>query len=160
MEFNSLDDIIDFAITKEREAAAFYRKVSCREHLADKKRTFMEFAAEEEKHAAVLDALKTGRDQIELADYNWKWIIDIKRSNYVQDVEYHPDMSYREILILAAQREEKALAFYNDCLNGAKKDGAKKDGAKKVFKMLCQEEAKHKLALEGMLDDFMAEMGD
>ena len=155
MEFTNLDDIIDFAITKEREAAAFYREVSGRESLDDKTRIFLEFATEEEKHAALLDALKTGGEQVELADYTWKWIIDIKRSNYVQDVEYHPNMSYREILTLAAQREEQALAFYNDCLKGAKKDDAKQ-----VFKMLCQEEAKHKLALEGMLDDFMAGMGD
>jgi rubrerythrin len=37
---------------------------------------------------------------------------------------------------------------------------AETDEAKKVFKMLCQEEAKHKLALETMLDDFMAQAGD
>ena len=155
MEFTSLDDIIDFAISKERDASVFYREVSSRETLDDKKLIFLEFAAEEEKHATLLDALKIGSDQIELADYSWKWIIDIKRSNYVHDVDYHPNMSYRDILMLAAKQEEKALAFYNDCL-----DGAMKDEAKKVFKMLCQEEAKHKLALEGMLDDFMAEMGD
>ena len=29
-----------------------------------------------------------------------------------------------------------------------------------LFKILCQEEAKHKLALEIMYDDYMAEMGD
>ena len=155
MEFTSLDDIIDFAISKERDASVFYREVSSRETLDDKKLIFLEFAAEEEKHAALLDVLKTGSDQIGLADYSWKWVIDIKRSNYVQDVDYHPNMSYREILLLAAKQEEKALAFYNDCLSCAVKDEAKK-----VFKMLCQEEAKHKLALEGMLDDFMAEMGD
>ena len=155
MEFTSLDDIIDFAISKERDASVFYREVSSRETLDDKKLIFLEFAAEEEKHATLLDALKIGSDQIELADYSWKWIIDIKRSNYVHDVDYHPNMSYRDILMLAAKQEEKALAFYNDCLNGAMNDEAKK-----IFKMLCQEEAKHKLALEGMLDDFMAEMGD
>jgi rubrerythrin len=31
---------------------------------------------------------------------------------------------------------------------------------KTVFKALCQEEAKHKLRLETMLDDYMATMGD
>lgn len=155
MEFKSLDDIIDFAIAKEREAADFYREVSERENLDDKKQMFLDFAAEEEKHAALLQALKIGEDQVELGDYSWKWIIDIKRSNYVAEVDYHPNMSYREILTLAAKREEKALAFYNDCLSGTDKEAAKN-----VFKMLCQEEAKHKLALEGMLDDFMAGMGD
>ena len=31
---------------------------------------------------------------------------------------------------------------------------------RRFFKILCQEEAKHKLALESMYDDYMAEMGD
>jgi rubrerythrin len=37
---------------------------------------------------------------------------------------------------------------------------AETDEQKKVFKMLCQEEAKHKLSLETIYDDYMAEMGD
>jgi rubrerythrin len=71
------------------------------------------------------------------------------------DLAYTPSMPYRDILMLAAQREEKALALYNLLL--AK---AEDEGTRKVFKMLCQEEAKHKLALEGILDAYMAEMGD
>lgn len=155
MEFKSLDDIIDFAIAREHEAAAFYRSVCERERLEDKKQLFLDFASEEDKHATLLEALKSGDDPADLGEYSWKWIIDIKRSNYTVDVEYHPNMDYREILLLAAQKEEKALAFYNECLRGAHNEEAKR-----VFKMLCQEEAKHKLVLEGMLDDFMAGMGD
>ncbi|MBC2711951.1 MAG: rubrerythrin [Desulfosarcina sp.] len=44
---------------------------------------------------------------------------------------------------------------YNELL-----DKANSDGAKKLFKMLCQEEAKHKLALETLYDEYMAKMGD
>jgi rubrerythrin len=64
-------------------------------------------------------------------------------------------MAYNEILLLASKREEKALKLYNELLAQADTDEARK-----VFKILCQEEAKHKLALETMLDDFMAEAGD
>jgi rubrerythrin len=53
------------------------------------------------------------------------------------------------------KREEKALKLYNQFL-----DQADSDEAKKLFKVLCQEEAKHKLALETIYDDYMAEMGD
>jgi len=155
MEFTSLEEILDFAIGKEQEAADFYRLVSRRENPDDRRRMFLDFAAEEEKHASLLQALKTGEGQFELMDYRWKWITDIKRSNYVLEMDYHPQMSYRDILLLAAKREEKALAFYNDCLRGADNPEAQT-----LFKMLCQEEARHKLALEGMLDDYMAEMGD
>jgi rubrerythrin len=59
------------------------------------------------------------------------------------------------MLHLAIKREEKALALYNDLLGTAEKTEFKK-----VFKMLCQEEAKHKLKLETLFDDYMAGMGD
>ncbi|MBW2178156.1 MAG: rubrerythrin, partial [Deltaproteobacteria bacterium] len=37
---------------------------------------------------------------------------------------------------------------------------ADKEDFVNVFKMLCQEEAKHKQILETIYDDFMAEQGD
>jgi rubrerythrin len=53
------------------------------------------------------------------------------------------------------KREEKALALYNELQ--AKTD---QEGYIHLFKILAQEEAKHKQFLEGMYDDYMAEMGD
>lgn len=155
MDFKNLTAIIDFAIAKEIEAAEFYRTVSEQESFTGKKEMFLEFAAEERKHQTLLEDLKAGKIDDKLADYQYKWITDIKRSNYVTDLEYKPGMAYSDILLLASKREEKALALYNDMLANADSQEAKK-----VFKMLCQEEAKHKLALETMLDDYMAEMGD
>ena len=64
-------------------------------------------------------------------------------------------MAYHEILMLAMKREEKALKLYNSLL-----DNAEDPEHQKVFKVLCQEEAKHKLALETLYDDYMAKMGD
>ena len=64
-------------------------------------------------------------------------------------------MPYNEILLLAMKREEKALKLYNEFL-----EQAQTKESQKLFKVLCQEEAKHKLALETMYDDYMAEMGD
>lgn len=155
MHFKNIEDVLDLAITKEEEAATFYRDVSSNEKVQDIRQMFLDFAAEEDKHKTLLLQLKSGIMDQTVDEYDWSWIIDLKRSNYVDDIEYRPGMPYNEILIMAAQREEKALAFYNECLSGAKGDEMKK-----VFKMLCQEEAKHKLALEDMLDRFMAEMGD
>ena len=90
-----------------------------------------------------------------MQEYQLKWITDIKRSDYVVDLEYQKGMAYNEILMLAMKREEKALKLYNDFL-----DQADTEEGKKLFKILCQEEAKHKLALETMYDDYMAQMGD
>ena len=64
-------------------------------------------------------------------------------------------MGYRDILVIAIKREENALKLYNKL-----QAEAENENAKAVFKILCQEEAKHKLGLETMYDDYMAEMGD
>ncbi|NNG01830.1 MAG: ferritin family protein [Desulfobacteraceae bacterium] len=155
MDFENLTAIIDFAIEKEREAAAFYENISEKERFSGKKQMLKEFAGEERKHEKLLTDIKTTGVIPKVGDYKFKWITDIKRSDYTTELEYKEDMGYNEILMLAAQREEKALKLYNELL-----EQADSDEAKKVFKMLCQEEAKHKLALETLYDDYMAGMGD
>ncbi len=155
MDFKNLTAIIDFAISQEQEAGDFYRTIGEKEAQEGKKHLFLQFAGEEDKHCRILEELKSGDAGQALTDYRFTWITDIKRSNYVADLAYTPGMPYRDILLLAAKREEKALALYNLLL-----EKAEDEAARKVFKMLCQEEAKHKLALEGTLDAYMAEMGD
>ncbi len=155
MQFESLQEIIDFAISKEIEAAAFYEEVSGQEGMSGAKEMLLEFAEQEKKHRRLLEEFKTKGLVEGVSEYRFKWIPDMKRSDYVVDLEYRKGMTYNELLMLAMKREEKALALYNDLLRKAEGEAAKD-----VFKMLCQEEARHKLALETKYDDFMAEMGD
>ena len=155
MDFTDLNAIIDFAIAQEVEAAEFYRGIGASEAQPAKQDLFKQFAEEEDKHRRLLEDLKKGESARTIDNYQYVWITDIKRSNFVADLAYIPGMPYRDILLLAAKREEKALALYNLLL--AK---AESEPARRVFKILCQEEAKHKLALEGTLDAYMAELGD
>jgi rubrerythrin len=155
MEFENLDAILDFAIEKEIEAAEFYTDLSKGETFSGSSEMFEEFAREERKHQKMLEDFKTQGATAGMKDYKFKWITDIKRSDYVVDLEYSPGMGYNDILMLAMKREEKALKLYNDFLEQT--DSAE---GKTLFKILCQEEAKHKLALETMYDDYMAKMGD
>ena len=155
MEFVNLTAILDFAIGKEREAAEFYTNLSREAAFSGSGKMFEEFAREERKHQTMLEDFKTKGVAASTEGYKFKWITDIKRSDYVVDIEYRPGMAYNEILMLAMKREEKALKLYNDFLTRADSEESKT-----VFKMLCQEEAKHKLALETMYDDYMAQMGD
>lgn len=155
MQFENLEEIIDFAIEKEKEAAAFYLDISGQERFADKKEMLKEFSAQERKHQALLEDLKAGKIGEQLKGYKFKWITDIKRSDYVDEVSYHPGMDYKDLMMLAMKREERALKLYNEMLANAQTDAQKK-----VFKVLCQEEAKHKLSLETIYDDYMAAQGD
>ena len=153
MNFDSFEDIIRYAIDREVEAAAFYEDAAGQEIYSGAKKTFEEFAGEERKHEALLKDFLGGEKK--LPDYQLKWVPDMKRSNYLVDLAYEKGMPYSDILRLAMKREEKSLALYNDL---AKK--ADKGDLITIFQMLSQEEAKHKLHLEILYDDYMAEQGD
>ncbi|MBW1780546.1 MAG: ferritin family protein [Deltaproteobacteria bacterium] len=153
MSFQSFEEIVNFAIEKEKEAVAFYEDISHQETYSGAKKTFEGFANEERKHVALLEGVLKGETRI--SDYTFEWIPDIKRSNYIEDMDYEKGMSYPDILRLAMKREEKSLQLYNDL---AQKTDT--DELITVFMMLSQEEAKHKLALETLYDDHMAQLGD
>ena len=153
MSFDSFEDIINFAIEREKEAAAFYEDAGRQEPYAGAKEIFTDFAKEEKKHRAMLENFLSG--EREVAKYEFKWIPDMKRSNYMVDLQYESGMPYTDILRLAMKREEKALQLYNEL---AEKTDAQ--SLIKVFQILAQEEAKHKLKLETLYDDHMAKLGD
>ena len=153
MNFNSFEEILDFAIEREKQAVVFYQKLVDRETFPGSKQMLAEFVEEEKKHQLMLEDFKKGQRSI--VEYKYKWIPDIKRSDYIVDMKYEPGMDFTEILRLAMKREEKALRLYN--VLATKTDDA---DCIKLFKLLAQEEAKHKQSFETLYDDHMAELGD
>ena len=151
MQFQSFEEIMSYALDKEKEAAAFYEEASKQEKFSGAKETFQSFAKEEKKHQHMLENFS--EENIEY--YKIEKIPDLKRSDYLVDMEYEPGMGYSDILRLAMKREEKAVKFYTDY-----SEKAEKKEHEKLFQILAQEESKHKLKLETMLDDYLAEMGD
>ena len=151
MEFKKFQDIIDFAIEKEKEAVAFYEEAAGIQAFEGSQKMFKEFADEERKHADMLRNI----GKTDVSKYHFEWIPDMKRSNFLVDIPYEKNMAYKDMLHLAIKREEKSLALYNELLKTSETPEFKN-----VFKMLCQEEATHKLKLETIFDDYMAEMGD
>ena len=156
MEFMSYQAIIDFAVEKEIEAASFYEEAAGSEAREETRKMFLDFAEEERKHQSLLENLDCkGECTLVTRDYKFKWIGDLKRSDLMVEIVWHKGMSYREILLLAMKREEKALRLYNEL-----REQSETETAKNIFKILCQEEARHKLGLEKLYDEYMAEMGD
>lgn len=153
MDFNSFEEIIQFAIKQEMQAVKFYQELADRETFKSSKKILEEFAEEERKHQRLLEEFSADTDT--LVEYKYEWIPDIKRSNYQVDLEYRPGMDFIELLRLAMKREEKALRLYN--LLAKKTDNEK---CINLFKLLAQEEAKHKQAFETIYDEHMAAMGD
>lgn len=150
MNFGSVDEILNFAIDREKDAVAFYASLAEQATRGSLKETFESFSKEEEKHVALLSDIAGNKEKIDA--YQFKTVTDLKISDYMVEKEYEEGMPMPEILKLAMKREEKAVKLYNTL--SEQTDNA---DAKKVFEILVQEEAKHKLALETMYDDYLAD---
>jgi len=138
------EEVIREAIRKEADAASFYRMASERVKSGISK-VFKGMAAEEENHRKLLEDL----DWDKVNRYELKDIPDLKISEYLEDVPYDDSMSYQDAIRMAIKNEEKSRNLY---LASAKRFADNSD-MEKLFKMLAQEEAKHKLKLEQIYDD-------
>ena len=137
--FNSVDEILDFAIKSEQSAFDFYTKLAANSKNIAMKEVFLEFAEEEKTHKKRLETIKEEKNfKVEIAK-----IQDLKISEYITDVKQSDNMSYQEALILAMKREKNAVKLYTD-LSAIVED----DKMRILFKSLANEEAKHKLRFE------------
>jgi len=142
--FGSVDEILDFAIGKEEEAAQLYTSLASRSKKSWMRQVFEEFANEELGHKAKLLAIKEGKRLMPAAEK----VMDLKIADYVMDVEASPALDYQDALILAMKEEKAAFRLYSDLA------AATDDEALRVTLLaLAQEEARHKLRFEIEYDD-------
>jgi rubrerythrin len=143
--FESIDEILDFAIANEIEANQFYLELAAKMDVPAMKRVFEEFAQEEEGHRAKLEAVKRGSWQL---DGMKERIENMGLADYLVDIEPTADMSYADALVLAMKKEKAAYRLYIDLA-----DRAEADDIKNLFLSLAAEEARHKLRFEIEYDD-------
>ena len=153
MNFISVDEVLEFAIDKEKEAVTFYTDLSKKENVTSLKETFRELAQEEAKHVKMLTSL--GKNKIAIGSYEVKAIANLKISDYITEIEYEEGMVMEDIITLAMKREEMAVKLYQDM--AAKSTDAE---TKKLFSILVQEESEHKLTFERMYDDYLQDQGN
>lgn len=149
MEFKSVEEIIDYAMEKEQEAADFYEQAKDDKNYQAINDLLTDFAAEEIKHYTMLKNLKDEGEK--LKSYTLHDVTDLKISDYMTEINYKPGLSYQDMLHVAMKREEEAYKFYKGLI-----DKTDNEELKKVFQVLAQEESKHKLTLETWYDDFLA----
>jgi rubrerythrin len=147
MRLDTFEDIVREAIRKEADAATFYQMASGRAKPGSDK-MFKELAEEELGHKKMLEEF----DMAKLKSYQFSEVPDLKITEYLEDVPYSSDMDYPDILRYAMKSEEKSHTFY---LRSAERCGDPE--LKKLFQMLAQEEAKHKLKFEKMYEDDVLE---
>lgn len=145
-EFNSINDILDFAIDAEQDAVDFYNHLAEVAKTKDMKVVFTEFAQEEIGHKTRLVKIKNeGVFTLEKKD-----ITDLKIADYIVSKVNTTDMSYQDALILAMKKEKSAFKLYLELSNRAKDTQMKN-----LFLSLAQEESKHKLRFELEYDEFV-----
>jgi len=146
MNFESVDQILDFAIKNEEEAYEFYTNLANKMDRLHMKKIFEEFALEEKGHKAKLLAVKKGN----LMVGSEKKIIDLKLGENFVDIELDANLNYQDALIVAMKAEKAAYKLYNDLASAT--DDA---NLKSTLLNLAQEEAKHKLRFEIEYDEYI-----
>ena len=133
-EFNTLEEILEFAVAREVEANQLYTYMA--EHVtnAGLRGVCEEFAEEELEHKAKLELeiMKTG-----------KVTADINIADYVVGSGEPMELNYEELLIFAISKEEKSIKLYKDLAQAVENEDLRE-----VFLALVQEEAEHKNRFE------------
>jgi rubrerythrin len=146
-KYNSVEEILDFAIAREVEANEFYMELAERMERPEMRKVFEDFAKEERGHKAKLEAVKKGEFQI---SSNEEEVPSLDIADYVVDVEPKPNMSYAEALIVAMKKEKAAYRLYLDLASVAGNEELTD-----MFLSLANEEAKHKLRFEIEYDNIV-----
>ena len=141
---NTVDEILDYAIDQEQQAADFYASLAGRAEKAGMKDVLLEFHDEEIRHKERLLEVKTGERELTPEQE----VLDLKISDYLVEVDATDDISYQDALIIAMKRERAAYELYSDM---AEKIPAGK--LREVFTGLAREEARHKLFFESEYDE-------
>jgi rubrerythrin len=147
-KWQSIDDILDFAISEEQAAFEFYGRLAAQAAAPEMRATFRSFADEETRHKVRLQAIKLG-GTLRPAEGR---VVDLRIADYLVDVPASPNLDYRTALVLAMKKEKAAFKLYSDL--AASTDD---ENVRATFRALAEEEARHKLHFELEYDDLLAE---
>jgi rubrerythrin len=139
-QFDSIHEILEFAITKEQAAQKMYAHLA--ETLTDPmvKKLFSDLAAEEVDHRQQLELelMKLGRVVSDPSKFKGACVTECTVSE-----EIPPAMGFAEALVLAMQKEKAAFRLYVEMVAAAQ-DADCRD----VLLTLAEEEVRHMLRFE------------
>ena len=144
MKKDLFDEIIRFAIDGEQEAVDAYTTASEMVTRVNVKEMLLDLARQEQMHKKKLESI----DRERVADTAIVNVPDLRIADFMDDVTITADMGYQDILTVAMKREEKAHNLYTTLASNTEDAELRK-----MFELLAQEEAGHKLALEKEYDE-------
>jgi rubrerythrin len=138
LKFDSIDEILDFAISREINAQEFYKELAAivkDEQLSGK---ISSLVGEELHHELTLYRIKKGMEGFKNED-----ISQIDFVDYSSDVKIDAKMNYSDLMLICMKKEETSRRLYTNlasiCTEKQMSD---------LFVKLAQEEARHKLRFE------------
>ncbi len=144
MSQEKFNEILNYAIERENEAAEFYRYMQDIVKFESQKELLKEYQLMEESHARALKTIS--ESSIEAISISQ--VQNLKISDYVVEKQPTADMTYQDIITIAMKREESAYRLYTQM-----SESISEPKIKKLFEKLAEEELKHKLHFEKIYDD-------
>ncbi len=146
-DFESIGEILEFAVAREVAANKFYRDLAEKVESPAMRELLAEFAKEELQHKEKLE-LEMMKEGIVVAPV--EKVAGLRGSDYIVDVESTADMDYKELLALAIKKEKLSVRLYVDL--AAMVDDAE---WREMLLSLAEEEAGHKARFEIEYEEFV-----
>ena len=140
MKFNSISDLLQFAISKEIASNQFYTDIAA--NIDDKsiRDIFVTLAKEELKHKQELEL-----ELMKIGNVVPKKVFNSRHADddYLLESDLNESLTFNDAIALAIQKERAAFGLYMD-IYALTDDDEQKD----VIMMLAEEEVRHKIILE------------
>lgn len=139
MDLKNYDEIVKFAINREEAAIDTYGDMSEKAKIPGLRELLLELQDEEKKHKKLLEDIT----QEQIGSFKTDKVVDLKISDYLTEEPPSEDMTFQDLLILAAKKEQEAVELYTKL-----GEDAGSEELKKLFDFLITQEKSHKLRLE------------
>lgn len=143
-QFNSTEEILEFAIGEEQSAADFYSALAGQVNSPSVRKMFIEFSEEELQHKNKLENIKLGSVEYLPQDK----VINLGLEEVLVDVAPTDNMDYQDALILAMKKEKAAYQMYMRLATAASDPQIAE-----LLKGLASQEANHRLRFEIEYDE-------
>jgi rubrerythrin len=134
---DNIEEIIDFAIQREREAQDTYLSYARETQRRSFSELLLSMAAMEKEHERKLVELKQGHRGLE--SFTPSQEADLRLSDILVEVPFSPAMDYGDFLILVIRKEREAEQLYRKL-----ESLTDSPDIKNTFHLLADEERKHR----------------
>ena len=148
MTTQDFNEILDFAVEREKEAVQFYRDLQTEADFADQKAFLKEPESMEMGHIVIIENLRKKMP----SEMQIKAVPNLLISEYISTDIDHLSLSYQNILIKAMKREELSMKLYTD-MSMKFPDSE----LSQLFTKLASEEAGHKYKFENLYDEWISQ---